>query len=109
MMMSTTKWLLIALALIVVAWAVLSIWREVSLQRMYSLIMAHNIATASGQTSQLPKDVSKYFEQSEKGQLSFTLFKMDAGMRFAQIPAWIFHGVFVIATLALLLWVIWKS
>jgi hypothetical protein len=93
----------------VVAWAALGIWREVSLFQMFSMIMAHDIAMASGQTSQLPKEVEKYFEERKEGQFSVGLFKMDLGMRFAQIPAWLFHGLFAITTLALIWLLIKKS
>jgi hypothetical protein len=71
--------------------------------------MAHNIAMASGQASQLPNEIAKYFEERKEGDLTVGLFKMDTGMRFARIPAWLFHGLFAITALVLVLLLIRKT
>jgi hypothetical protein len=98
----------IATILIVICWAVLNIWREASLHKMYTALMVYHVASNSGQVSKISPEISKYFDKLDQGQFTMETFKLDWGMRLAHFPVIWFHSLCSLTTLILVSLIIWQ-
>ncbi len=107
--MNLSKLLQFALLIVVITWAILSIWREASIERMYKVLMVRHVSVlAESESFKEPEWISKYFEHSKRDSVGFKSMSLDAGMSFAQIPAQSFHALFAIITIGLFLLSLWR-